>query len=469
MEIDQEKKKVTIEPKTLTEVLGLNLTIPQYQRAYVWRLKVVKTFLSDILNWMKGCRKDDDQYHLGTIVLKELISKKVINEGMESFEETEYRIVDGQQRLITLALLAKKLGCENLKILSKEIRGGVNAVKRAWNALDEFAHDCNKDYLSKLEFSVITIPESVGDELAYAFFDNTNTLGKRLSDYDLLKTHHLRFVKDGYCQGFCASRWNDLVTTDISDILPSLSDVEFTRTLFNDCLYRLRMWSMRGGVSFVNSDETEWRELYTHFSSTVDDYNPVGTETKVAVELDRIVVGGLPFFEYTEFYRSRFVEYLSNPAVGCLINNLYSVQKGVICRVAIACGFAAFCRFGDWHLADMIIAITCVVSALRLAYAVQERMITWRSCSNQSLIYLLPEGGWNRYISSVVKYVLHAPSDIVLIELLKRKEFRYKIDRINCENKKEVYWLALEKFVKNCPSKIVDNKVWMDFIKGGAK
>lgn len=50
-----------------------------------------------------------------------------------------------------------------------------------------------KNMLSHLSFSVLILTSSNLD-LAYTFFSNQNSRGVRLSDYDILKAHHLRFL-----------------------------------------------------------------------------------------------------------------------------------------------------------------------------------------------------------------------------------------------------------------------------------
>ncbi len=68
-------------------------TIPEYQRSYVWDSDNISDLLDDL--WFAYENKNDAEYFLGSLVLKEL-SKK---------DYKEYEVLDGQQRLTTLFLL----------------------------------------------------------------------------------------------------------------------------------------------------------------------------------------------------------------------------------------------------------------------------------------------------------------------------------------------------------------------------
>ena len=74
------------EVKSVGEISFNELKIPPYQRPYKWTSKNVNQLITDIITF-----RNKKQYRLGTLVLYK-------NE-----------IVDGQQRIITLTLLIKKM------------------------------------------------------------------------------------------------------------------------------------------------------------------------------------------------------------------------------------------------------------------------------------------------------------------------------------------------------------------------
>ena len=64
--------------------------------------------------------------------------------------------------------------------------------------------------INKLSFHVLMLNNEDLD-LAYTFFSNQNSKGVPLSDYDLLKAHHLRYVSSNEDQSeHLAKRWNTL-------------------------------------------------------------------------------------------------------------------------------------------------------------------------------------------------------------------------------------------------------------------
>src|SRR5690606_11223820 len=69
---------------------------PIYQRPYKWSQKNVNQLLEDIILHVKK-----SSYRLGTVILHKDIDKNT--------EAINYNIVDGQQRTITLVLIAKAL------------------------------------------------------------------------------------------------------------------------------------------------------------------------------------------------------------------------------------------------------------------------------------------------------------------------------------------------------------------------
>ena len=75
-----------------------NLEIPEYQRPYKWQPKNVRQLIEDII-----IHKDKSAYRIGTAVM--------YDDKYENKEESEksIKIVDGQQRLITMSLISKAL------------------------------------------------------------------------------------------------------------------------------------------------------------------------------------------------------------------------------------------------------------------------------------------------------------------------------------------------------------------------
>ncbi len=74
----------------------LPLTIPNYQRIYCWEENNVKCLLDDVFEHISTNDKTPYRWN-----------------DNASFTRWQYDIIDGQQRLVTLALLLSEMGVEN--------------------------------------------------------------------------------------------------------------------------------------------------------------------------------------------------------------------------------------------------------------------------------------------------------------------------------------------------------------------
>lgn len=105
IEIKDILKLVTMNPQKedTTQLLadGHTFNIPFYQRAYVWNEKLWSRFLRD-MEYVSNTKED---YFIGSVILKK-VSK-------EDEEVTRWSVVDGQQRLTTLAIFYKVLSLKD--------------------------------------------------------------------------------------------------------------------------------------------------------------------------------------------------------------------------------------------------------------------------------------------------------------------------------------------------------------------
>ena len=170
-----------------------DFVIPSYQRPYKWTAKNVNQLISDILAF-----KESKQYRLGTLVLH------------------NDEIVDGQQRIITLALLIRimynALKDEKVKESYSDIDKKINAFSNSdkvsfsnrytlHNVIEnihtiesrkaDFDQQLFDFLLTKCEFVVVRL-NSISE--AFQFFDSQNARGKDLAAHDLLKAYHLREI-----------------------------------------------------------------------------------------------------------------------------------------------------------------------------------------------------------------------------------------------------------------------------------
>ena len=83
-----------------SDIGSAGFRVPEYQRTYDWSKENIKRLLEDCLNgfYYLSQSRDESYTFLGTIIL-------VVETPEPSFEGTSFSVIDGQQRLTTLALL----------------------------------------------------------------------------------------------------------------------------------------------------------------------------------------------------------------------------------------------------------------------------------------------------------------------------------------------------------------------------
>ena len=186
----------------LKELLFLEkLKVPEYQRPYKWTVINVIQLLNDIT-----AHKDKPSYRIGTIVFHK--------ENGEDNTLKHLNIVDGQQRLYTLTLIAIALkqqlntkeetervleGKGDFEMLSQGVRHDISKNNLAINFKEiqrevaSFEPDTVRFFFNNCE--VVTIELNTVSE-AFQFFDSQNARGKDLAPHDLLKAFHLREMEN---------------------------------------------------------------------------------------------------------------------------------------------------------------------------------------------------------------------------------------------------------------------------------
>jgi uncharacterized protein with ParB-like and HNH nuclease domain len=183
-------EEIIVESITLKELFDKNqkLVIPEYQRPYVWTSKEINKLLSQ-MNHHKVREGEKPLFYLGSIVLH----KK--NNILE--------IIDGQQRLTSLQILnfiqkSFDFGIEYSHPISKK-NIAINYQYYVSNTFQEID-------LSQINITVVIVKN---EDLAYSFFENLNTGGKRLSGTDILKAFHLRSITRLDERNKFASNWEE--------------------------------------------------------------------------------------------------------------------------------------------------------------------------------------------------------------------------------------------------------------------
>ena len=335
-------EEVSVRIMSLSEIMELNMTLPDYQREYCWEDKNI----IDLWHNLKKIQ-DGKPFHLGTIILHDYKNK--------------YDIIDGQQRLITLSIILLALGYKQYLPL----------LTASYESTDAQEHIANCKYLIQtfvakekniaelvgvlsrnISFSVLTVNEANLD-LAYTFFSNQNSKGVPLSDFDLLKAHHLRFVPNDGQAEHMAVKWNRLT------MLPNIyKEKNALHRVLGVHLYRLRRWMRKN-----QSHEGHGHYIQAEYQSaaTMADIPPFGEK----FDFYEKIQGGTHFFVYAETFIHRYQEFLKNPIIETLQNNLawgsYEIYSDSIETVL----FGYYLKFGNQYLAEALYCISQILALHR--------------------------------------------------------------------------------------------------------
>lgn len=329
-------------------VLALPLKIPEYQRIYCWEEDNVKCLLDDICDHIEKQTRKEDVYRLGSIILHQ--------------HDGQYDIIDGQQRLVTLSLLLQNLGIQTP--ILKEQFGSTRAKEYiAYNKfligsyLQKHVPDKGKlidTILHRLEFDVLVLKNTSLD-LAYTFFSNENSRGVGLTDYDLLKAHHLRFIPQTFERQSerAAEVWNKMIEEGRKQVdEDGLPDYERTLDTY---IYRLRKW-MRGWECEEGRNNRRVKKEY-EAAPIVDEIPPFGEK----FYFDEPIQGGTHFFTFVEQHLLMYKHFIQTTAYKVLHNNMTS-GTDVWYRDAIeSVLFGYYAKFGETYLEDALVVIMRII------------------------------------------------------------------------------------------------------------
>lgn len=310
-----------LEPRIITVqdlITNCNLDIPKYQRPYKWTLKNVNQLIDDIITY-----KQKSSYRLGTLVIHK----------EQKDEQTILNIVDGQQRTISLSLIAyaiyenfkkeiqedaqlKSIDFEKLKILNISFQSDItlfniqNNYREISRRIRQFDIHSIHFFFERCELVQIEL-DDISE--AFQFFDSQNSRGKDLEPHDLLKAFHLREMQN-------------ISTTEKLKAVEAWEEMNSNElaALFENYLFRIRNWSkgfsaryftkeevsIFKGISFENKKDFPYSKIYRigHFftENYNEDYqrNIDLNKTDFPFQLDQIVINGKRFFEMITYYKS---------------------------------------------------------------------------------------------------------------------------------------------------------------------
>lgn len=355
--VSDEESMVTLETMTLKEVFLLNLKIPDYQRIYCWPQKNVELLLEDILV-PRG-----HKYHLGTIILQK--------------KEGNYDIIDGQQRTVTLALILRAMCVDSIQLLNEKFDSleaqkyvGYNRyIIRMYldrhypNKLERL--EIAKRILEEISFDVLVLQDSSLD-LAYTFFSTQNARGKALTDYELLKSHHLRYIPESYeqQQRHLAKMWDELLVKSERD-----NGDRSVSIILGIYIYCLRKWTNHQSWYIKESNrvknEFEAAPIVAEippFGEKFDFMDPIQGGTHFFAFVNKFIQH-YHLFTKTEQYK------ILRETISCsgVVNYAENKKRthwwyGDVIASFL---FAYYFKFGNLYLSEALTCITRIVSQLR--------------------------------------------------------------------------------------------------------
>lgn len=348
-----------ISGKTLLE--DTSLEVPDYQRIYSWGEKEIQQLWQSL--------HDGDAYHLGSIILYQN-------------DEGKNEIVDGQQRLITLALILKEFG-ENPPLLlrkARTIEEENNIANALWVienllATEQIDKGWLKDKINNLQFTKITIGKDYPD-LAYLFFNNQNSRGIKLSDYDLLKAHHLRFIEKEPETIHMVDKWIKIN----KDTGEDGRDKSALAHALGNLVYRLRKLQRK------NEFNETGHYIRDEFQSVplLDDIPAFIRE----ITFDTPIQGGSHFFNFAEFFYEKFLEFNQTMEVRELARLKW--RHKYLYEICECMLFVYFLKFGKHYLAEALFCILAILGQYRFGLNVARRDLVYYKITNDSnLLHLI--------------------------------------------------------------------------------
>ena len=305
--IKEELEIVTIRELLNKDESNGKLKIPGYQRPYRWSSESALTLVMDTY---EAFDKKVKEYRMGTVVLH------------KQSENTVFNIVDGQQRLTTISiilfalkkhtkkgiddcpssLLDEKYSGESIKCIARNF----DIVTRKIKEIDENKLEEYYEYILD-SCTVVKIVTEVEQE-AFQFFDSQNSRGKELAPHDILKSYHLRLMRDE----------DERKKLNIIKEWENVKQCDF-EVLFANTLYPLTNWyKNRSGLNYsikkikvfkgIKTDNcynfTVYHEAANRyieeFNNRFYDFISIGTVNQF--QLTQPIIAGKRFFEYGLHY-----------------------------------------------------------------------------------------------------------------------------------------------------------------------
>lgn len=326
------------------DLMSVNLNIPSYQRNYCWNDENIENLWESLVS-------ADGEIHLGNIILQE--------------KEDGFDIIDGQQRLTTLSLFAMVLGypCP-LPLLKKVMRSSLSVkyianakyvVKRLCQRRERKINDLFEKSLGKpIKFGFLILGAKTGLDLAYTFFSSQNSKGVPLSDYDLLKAHHLQYIPHENQSRHLATKWDRLVTSSPSKKSDEDKPGGDLIATLGKHLFRLRKW-MR-----LDQLPTEGHVVRDEFvaAPVIAAIPPFGE----SFDFYEKIQGGTHFFAYADEFVEQYKSFIRTDVAKALSEILTYSSHRYYNDIIETLLFGYYLKFKTKYLPEAFFAIASIIA-----------------------------------------------------------------------------------------------------------
>lgn len=301
--------RISAEDEKTKSFDNFKLHIPDYQRPYAWEERQVETLLNDLKDVIESKK---ESYLLGSLIF---------HKNTENSTNLTLDIVDGQQRLVTLALICAELKTSNEKLNNKDflmsqnfphsesqknLKKNFGYIQRWFKRQDSEVKNNIRGLLNgdKIEFVCIVTP-NLDD--AFIFFDSANSKGKALETYDLIKAYHLSIMNQSgekSCIKLCAKNFEELC-----------KKTKRVHKLFYELLFPARKWIVMESEFSVPTEITQKYKdkCYEEFCVEIPKWikGMCSGQSKNNMGILQEFEGGKDFFDYIEKY-NEIISHIEN-------------------------------------------------------------------------------------------------------------------------------------------------------------
>ncbi|GBQ58882.1 DUF262 domain-containing protein [Komagataeibacter swingsii] len=357
-------------PTTLKDVFGGQvkdlkgkLNLPVYQRPYCWGEKQVRQLVGDLDAYFS--LNSDVAFYLGSIVLHQ-------HENDQG--EVVLDIIDGQQRLTTMAILCKAWGQQPILDLTYRAPASHERIRRNFSIVEKMNHI--RGLGPNLGRINVTLIVTRSEDDAWRFFQTMNTGGRRLSGTDIIKAHHLRAIASGQRDHY-ARLW-EKTGTSLDDVIKLLIAGRF----WTDLNVRKFYWSeLRNEIIAEFGDDTQPSDQDPAYRLSVCQNLPSGLWQQFMPEcgyaMRQPLNSGVNTINYLLYFCTLHHDLFprENPDGGAVAENAHEQLEATIINAAESRYLRALyetaillyaSRFGQCNLAEARLWLLRFVFSLRL-------------------------------------------------------------------------------------------------------